>query len=115
MRFFSDEKIIDLTQKNENLLKKLENLENDYKILEKNHNELENIKEKHKNQANFLKYEKKMLKETFDEKENSLRRRYEEELQNKENLIFKISEERDRSFSKKKQKEQKLNVKFFKN
>lgn len=66
--------------------------------------------EKQKNQISLLKFEAKRLKEDFSSREKLLIKEYSAEIEDKENLITRLAEEKDRDFSQNRQKNQKLQV-----
>lgn len=71
---------------------------------------LEALLSKNKQQTEFLKFEKKKLKETFALKENQVIEQYESELKDKNELLCRLSEEREKEIEFQKKKEEKLQV-----
>ena len=88
----------------------MESLEQENKSFEKQIQELENSLEKQKNQVSLLKFETKRIKDDFSSRENLLIQQYSAEIKDKENLINRLSDEKDREFSQSRQKNQKLMV-----
>ena len=106
----SEEKIAKLFAENLSLNKTVETLEQENKIFEKKIQELENSLEKQRNQVSLLKFETKRIKDDFSSRENLLIQQYSAEIKDKENLINRLSDEKDREFSQSRQKNQKLMV-----
>ena len=88
----------------------METLEQENKAFEKQIQELENSLEKQRNQVSLLKFEIKRIKDDFSSRENLLIKQYSAEIKDKENLINRLSDEKDREFSQSRQKNQKLMV-----
>ena len=106
----SEEKIAKLFAENLSLNQTVESLEQENKIFEKKIQELENSLEKQRNQVSLLKFETKRIKDDFSSRENLLIQQYSAEIKDKENLINRLSDEKDREFSQSRQKNQKLMV-----
>lgn len=88
----------------------LEKTENELIESNKRVDYLESLLSKNKQETEFLKFEKKKLKESFALKENQVIKQFESELKDKDEILYRLNEERQKEIEFLKKKEEKIQV-----